>query len=247
MSSPAIQIDVVSIFPELFAQPFATGILGRAREAGLVRLASHDLRDWTGDRHRTVDDAPYGGGAGMVMRPEPWFAAVEALRETPPPGRAVLLTPQGRPLSQALVRELTAEQRLVLLAARYEGIDERVRAHLADDEISIGDYVLSGGEIPAMVLVDAVVRLLPGALGSAASLEEESHQGGLLEYPHYTRPVDFRGWTAPDVLLSGHHAQITAWRRAERLRRTAQRRPDLLAAADLTPEERRQWLPEAEK
>lgn len=247
MSSPAIQIDVVSIFPELFAQPFATGILGRAREAGLVRLASHDLRDWTGDRHRTVDDAPYGGGAGMVMRPEPWFAAVEALRETPPPGRAVLLTPQGRPLSQALVRELAAAPRLVLLAARYEGIDERARAHLADDEISIGDYVLSGGEIPAMVLVDAVVRLLPGALGSAASLEEESHQGGLLEYPHYTRPVDFRGWTVPDVLLSGHHAQIAAWRRAERLRRTAQRRPDLLAAADLTPEERRQWLPEAEK
>ena len=233
-----MRIDIVSIFPELFEAPLTTGIIGRAREAGVVTIQAHDLRDWTSDRHRSVDDAPYGGGAGMVMRPEPWFAAVESLRETSPEGRAVLLTPQGRPFTQALARRLATEPRLILMAARYEGIDERVREHLADDEISIGDYVLSGGEIPAMVVVDAVVRLLPGALGSAESLDEESYQDGLLEYPQYTRPAEFRGWGIPDVLLSGNHAQIAAWRRQQRLRRTAARRPDLLAGADLTPEER---------
>ena len=238
MTQGAMRIDIVSIFPELFEAPLTTGIIGRAREAGVVTIQAHDLRDWTSDRHRSVDDAPYGGGAGMVMRPEPWFAAVESLRETSPEGRAVLLTPQGRPFTQALARRLATEPRLILMAARYEGIDERVREHLADDEISIGDYVLSGGEIPAMVVVDAVVRLLPGALGSAESLDEESYQDGLLEYPQYTRPAEFRGWGIPDVLLSGNHAQIAAWRRQQRLRRTAARRPDLLAGADLTPEER---------
>ena len=240
----AMQIDLVSIFPEIFAQPLNTGIVRRAREAGLVTIAAHDLRDWTTDKHRSVDDAPYGGGAGMVMRPEPWFAAVEALRQTGPPGRAILLTPQGRTFTQAVARELAAEPRLILMAARYEGIDERVRAHLVDDEISIGDYVLSGGEIPAMVLVDAIVRLLPGALGSEDSLREESHQGGLLEYPHYTRPPDFRGWGVPDVLLSGNHAQIDAWRRRQRLRRTGQRRPDLLPDAELSPLERASLPPD---
>ena len=233
-----MRIDIVSIFPEVFAAPLDTGIIHRAREAGLVSVTTHDLRDWTLDRHRSVDDTPYGGGAGMVMRPEPWFGALESLREAGPQGRAVLLTPQGRPFTQALARELAAEPRLVLMAARYEGIDERVREHLVDDEISIGDYVLSGGEIPAMVVVDAVVRLLPGALGSAESLDEESYQDGLLEYPHYTRPPDFRGWGIPDVLLSGNHAKIAAWRRAQRLRRTAARRPDLLADANLTAQER---------
>ena len=229
MTPAPARIDIVSIFPELFDAPLNTGVLRRAREAGVVTVHAHDLRDWTTDKHRSVDDAPYGGGAGMVMRPEPWFAAVEALRAAAaPPGRAVLLTPQGRPFTQAIARELAAEPRLILMAARYEGIDERVREHLADDEISIGDYVLSGGEIPAMVLAEAVVRLLPGALGSPESLAEESHQDGLLEYPHYTRPPDFRGWTVPDILRSGDHARIEAWRRQQRLDRTARRRPDLL-------------------
>ena len=229
MTPAPARIDIVSIFPELFDAPLSTGVLRRAREAGVVTVHAHDLRDWTTDKHRSVDDAPYGGGAGMVMRPEPWFAAVEALRAAAAPsGRAVLLTPQGRPFTQAIARELAAEPRLILMAARYEGIDERVREHLADDEISIGDYVLSGGEIPAMVLAEAVVRLLPGALGSPESLAEESHQDGLLEYPHYTRPPDFRGWTVPDILRSGDHARIEAWRRQQRLDRTARRRPDLL-------------------
>ena len=177
------------------------------------------------------------------MRPEPWFEAVKGLRASGPAGRVVLLTPQGRPLTQTLAGELAREERLILLCGRYEGVDERVREHLADDEISIGDYVLSGGEIPAMVLVDALVRLLPGALGSAASLQDESHQGGLLEYPQYTRPPEFRGWPVPEILLGGDHAAVDRWRREERIRRTAARRPDLLDRADLTAKERAQWLP----
>ncbi len=232
-----MRIDIVSVFPQMFESPFGASIIKRADDAGLVEIALHDLRDWTDDRHRTVDDAPYGGGAGMVMRPEPWFRAVEQLQESPPPGRVILLTPQGRPLTQSLVADLAQEERLILCAARYEGIDERVREHLVDDEISVGDYVLSGGELPAMVVVDAVVRLLPGALGSAESLLEESFNDSLLEYPHYTRPPDFRGWTVPPVLLSGDHAEIDRWRRGQRIRRTAQRRPDLLADADVTPAE----------
>ena len=232
-----MRIDIVSVFPQMFESPFGASIIKRAADAGLVEIALHDLRDWTDDRHRTVDDAPYGGGAGMVMRPEPWFRAVEQLQESPPPGRVILLTPQGRPLTQSLVADLAQEERLILCAARYEGIDERVREHLVDDEISVGDYVLSGGELPAMVVVDAVVRLLPGALGSAESLLEESFNDSLLEYPHYTRPPDFRGWTVPPVLLSGDHAKIDRWRRGQRIRRTAQRRRDLLAKADLTPAE----------
>ena len=206
-------------------------------------MAAYDLREWTDDKHRSVDDAPYGGGAGMVMRPEPWFRALEALRADAPPGRAILLTPQGRVLTRNVTRELAAEERLILLCGRYEGVDERVREHLVDDEISIGDYVLSGGEVAAMVLVEAIVRLLPGALGAAESLAEESHEGGLLEYPHYTRPPDFRGWRVPDVLLGGNHGAIAKWRREQQLDRTAARRPDLLEKADLTPHERARWLP----
>ncbi len=236
-----MRIDIVSVFPQMFESPFGASIIKRAADAGLVEIALHDLRDWTDDRHRTVDDAPYGGGAGMVMRPEPWFRAVEQLQESPPVGRVILLTPQGRPLTQALVADLAQEERLILCAARYEGIDERVREHLVDDEISVGDYVLSGGELPAMVVVDAVVRLLPGALGSAESLLEESFNDSLLEYPHYTRPPDFRGWTVPPVLLSGDHAKIDRWRRGQRIRRTAQRRPDLLADGDVTPDELEEW------
>ena len=229
-----MRIDIVTIFPRLIAGSFEASIIQRARAAGIVDLRLHDLREHTSDRHRTVDAAPYGGGAGMVMRPEPWFRAVEALRERGNPGRAVLLTPQGRRLNQAIVRSLAAEDRLILLCGRYEGVDERVRTHLADDEISIGDYVLSGGEPAAAVVVDAVVRLQPGALGSAESAVEESFSDGLLEYPHYTRPAEFRGWRVPDVLLSGNHAEIATWRRERQFERTRDRRPDLLSDEELS-------------
>ena len=224
-----MRIDILALFPELIAGAFEASILRRAQDAGRVQLRLHNLRDYTTDRHRTVDAAPYGGGPGMVMRPEPWFRAVERLRERGLPGRVVLLTPQGDRLEQARVRRLAAEDRLILLCARYEGIDERVRRHLADDEISIGDYVLSGGEPAAVVLTDAVVRIQPGVLGSDQSALEESFSEPLLEYPHYTRPPEFRGWRVPSVLLSGDHGEIGRWRRAQQLQRTRERRPDLLA------------------
>ena len=224
-----MRIDILTLFPELFAGAFEASIIRRAREAGRVGLHLHNLRDYTTDRHRTVDAPPYGGGPGMVMRPEPWFRAVEHLRERGLPGRAVLLTPQGARLDQARVRRLASEDRLILLCARYEGIDERVREHLADDEISIGDYVLSGGEPAAAVLVDAVVRLQPGVLGcDQSALDESFSEPSLLEYPHYTRPAEFRGWRAPPILLSGDHAAIERWRREQQLERTRERRPDLL-------------------
>ena len=236
-----MHIDVVTIFPDAFAGVLGASILGRAIEAGIVDVGLHDLREWTDDKHRSVDDAPYGGGAGMVMRPEPWFRAIEELRAAPPAPHVVLCTPQGRAFNQEIANELAQRERLILCAARYEGVDERVREHLVDDEISIGDYVLSGGEIPAMVLIDAVVRLLPGALGSDESTVEESFNDSLLEYPHYTRPAEFRGWQVPAVLLSGNHGEITRWRRGQRIRRTAARRPDLLAGADLTQAELDDW------
>ena len=227
-----MRIDVVTIFPPLLAGAFEHSIIKRARERGIVDIQVHDLRDYTSDRHRTVDDYPYGGGAGMVMKPEPWFAAVEALRVAGNPGRAVLLTPQGRRLDQPLVQRLASEDRLIVLCGRYEGVDERVRERLADEEVSIGDYVLSGGEPAAVVLVDAVVRLQPGALGSAESTVEESFAAGLLEYPQYTRPPEFRGWRVPDVLLSGDHGAVERWRRERQIERTRSRRPDLMAGAD---------------
>lgn len=224
-----MRIDILTLFPELFAGAFEASIIRRAREAGRVGLRLHNLRDYTTDRHRTVDAPPYGGGPGMVMRPEPWFRAVEHLRERGLPGRAVLLTPQGARLDQARVRRLASEDRLILLCARYEGIDERVRQHLADDEISIGDYVLSGGEPAAAVLVDAVVRLQPGVLGcDQSALDESFSEPSLLEYPHYTRPAEFRGWRTPPILLSGDHAAIERWRREQQRKRTRERRPDLL-------------------
>ena len=223
-----MRIDVVTIFPPLVAGAFEHSIIKRARDRGIVDVQVHDLREYTTDRHRTVDDSPYGGGAGMVMKPEPWFRAIEALRVEGNPGRAILLTPQGKRLNQGLVKRLAAEDRLIILCGRYEGVDERVREHLVDEEVSIGDYVLSGGEPAAVVLVDAVVRLKPGALGSSQSTVEESFADGLLEYPQYTRPPEFRGWRVPDILLSGDHARIDAWRRQQRLDRTALRRPDLL-------------------
>ena len=231
-----MRIDIVSIFPPMFAGAFDHSIVKRARERGIVRIDVHDLRAHTTDRHRSVDDEPYGGGPGMVMTPEPWFRAVESLREEGERGRAILMSPQGRRLDQRIVRELAAEERLILLCGRYEGVDERVREHLVDDEISIGDYVLSGGEPAAVVLVDAVVRLQAGALGSAQSTVEESFSDGLLEYPQYTRPAEFRGWSVPDILLSGHHAEIVRWRRRQQIERTRLRRPDLLPDGDADTE-----------
>ena len=202
----------------------------------------HDLREWATDRHRTVDDYPFGGGPGMLLKPEPLFAAVEAIQPlAEPAGTVVLLTPQGRRLDRGLVGELTALPRLVLLCGRYEGVDERVREHLVDIELSVADVVLSGGEIPALLLLDALVRQVPGVLGGEGSLDEESFEGGLLEYPQYTRPAEFREWGVPDVLLSGHHANVESWRRRQRLVRTQARRPDLLTSAELTNDERA-WL-----
>ncbi len=227
-----MRIDIVTIFPPLLAGAFEHSIIKRARDRGIVDIQIHDLREHTDDRHRTVDDYPYGGGAGMVMKPEPWFRAVESLRDQGEPGRAILLTPQGKRLDQNLVQRLASEVRLIILCGRYEGVDERVREHLVDEEVSIGDYVLSGGEPAAVVLVDAVVRLQPGALGSAESTVEESFADGLLEYPQYTRPSEFRDWRVPDILLSGDHGAVERWRREQQIERTRQRRPDLLDESD---------------
>jgi tRNA (guanine37-N1)-methyltransferase len=238
-----MQIDIFTLFPAMFRGPFQESILKRAMEQGLLTIALHNIRDYTTDKHHVTDDYPYGGGAGMVMKPEPIFAAVEAvLSQSAIP--IILLSPQGRLFTQAVAQELAAHPRLALLCGHYEGVDERVRQHLATDEISIGDYVLTGGELPAMVIVDAVVRLVPGVLDAASPLEE-SHASGLLEYPQYTRPPEFRGWAVPEVLLSGNHAAIASWRRQEALRRTRQRRPDLLARTSLTAADR-QFLQELE-
>jgi tRNA (guanine37-N1)-methyltransferase len=257
-----MKIDVLTTFPEMFGPVLGASILKRAQEAGVTSIAIHDLRQWTTDKHQTTDDAPYGGGVGMVMKPEPFFAAVEGLLAgsagVPPAqpssssGSAgvppalgttsrldiILLTPQGELFTQALARELSAKDHLILLCGHYEGVDERVREHLATREISVGDYVLTGGELPAMVIIDAVVRLLPGALGAEEGAKSESFEEHLLEYPQYTRPAEFRGWRVPEMLLSGHHEQIRRWRRKESLRRTKQRRPDLLEKARLTAEDR---------
>ncbi len=224
-----MRIDVLTLFPAMFAGPLDESIIQRARKSGVLDLRIHDLRAWTHDRHRTVDDTPYGGGPGMVLKPEPIFEAVEALQADGAGGRAkvILTSPSGRVFRQEIARELAQQSRLLVICGSYEGFDERVRAHLADDELSIGDYVLTNGALPAMVMIDAVTRLLPGALGDDASSVEESFSENLLEYPQYTRPVDFRGWTVPEMLLSGNHAAISQWRRQQALRRTAERRPDL--------------------
>ncbi|MBI4728471.1 MAG: tRNA (guanosine(37)-N1)-methyltransferase TrmD [Acidobacteria bacterium] len=222
-----MRIDLVTIFPEYFEVPLALSLLGRARARGLIDARVHDLRDHATDRHRTVDDEPFGGGPGMVMKPEPWFAAVEAI-----PGwraaRRVLLTPAGRRLDQGLAEDLARQAHLILMCGRYEGVDERVADHLATDQVSIGDYVLAGGEAAALVVVEAVARLVPGVVGDEASLQEESFTTGLLDFPHYTRPAEFRGMGVPEVLVSGNHAEIERWRREEAARRTRARRPDLL-------------------
>ncbi|MGD9495624.1 MAG: tRNA (guanosine(37)-N1)-methyltransferase TrmD [Armatimonadota bacterium] len=231
-----MRIDVITIFPEMVACALDYSIMARAREAGVVQFALHDPRDWAADRHRMVDDAPYGGGAGMVMKPEPLIACIEAVARA---GAAVvLLTPQGEPFDQPTARRLAGREQLVLVCGHYEGIDERVREVAITDEISIGDYVLTGGELPALVVIDAVVRLLPGVLGNIASAQEESFEQGLLEHPHYTRPRMFRGMSVPDELVEGDHARVRRWRRKMSLLRTLRRRPDLLARAVLTDEDR---------
>ncbi len=234
-----MQIDILTLFPQMFQSPFSTGLFQRAIDRKLVRVDIHDIRDCTHDKHRTVDDYPYGGGAGMVLKPEPIFEAVKALESGLSPKQEerrvpiILLTPQGRLFSQQIALELSKHSHLVLICGHYEGIDERVREHLVTDEISIGDYVLSGGELAAMVVVDAVVRLLPGVLGSEASPLDDSHTTGLLEYPQYTRPQAYRDWGVPEVLLSGNHAQIAEWRRQQAISRTLERRPELLDKANL--------------
>ena len=233
-----MRFDVFTLFPDVFKPYLDASILQRAQENNLVDVQLHNIRDWTTDRHHVCDDLPYGGGGGMVMKPEPIFTAVESVLGIPPSCPVILLTPQGRVFNQSVAQELSQHLHLGLLCGRYEGIDERVREHLVTDEISIGDYVLSGGELPALVLIDAITRLIPGALGDPEGAWDDSHATGLLEYPHYTRPPEFRGWGVPEILLSGDHARIAKWRRQQALLRTRQRRPDLLQKADLSENDR---------
>jgi tRNA (guanine37-N1)-methyltransferase len=236
-----VDFDVFTLLPEVFEPYLRSSILLRAQENRLMSVRVHNIRDFTHDKHRTTDDVPYGGGGGMVMKPEPVFEAVETVlgmtAGDAPPCPIILLTPQGRVFSQAIARELSQHPHIALVCGRYEGVDERIRAQLVTDEVSIGDYVLTGGELPALILIDAVARMLPGALGDPDGAVTDSHAGGMLEHPHFTRPPEFRGVRVPDVLLSGDHAKINEWRRQESLRRTIERRPDLLMTAELTDED----------
>ncbi|NLJ76678.1 MAG: tRNA (guanosine(37)-N1)-methyltransferase TrmD [Peptococcaceae bacterium] len=235
-----MRIDILTLFPEMFAGPFSTSILKRAQDKGLIAVNLIDIRDFSTNKHRTVDDTPYGGGAGMVMSPEAIFKAVEnVLREHPgATTRIVLMCPQGRPFNQATALNLAGEENLIFICGHYEGVDERVREELVTDEISIGDYILTGGELPAMVVIDAVTRLIPGVLGDHASVQEESFNNSLLEYPQYTRPREFRGQAVPDILLSGHHEEIRKWRRRQSLIRTLERRPEMLTQLEMTEEDK---------
>jgi tRNA (guanine37-N1)-methyltransferase len=235
-----LRFDVITIFPEIFRGVFDFGIIRRAVESGIIEVRIHDLREYTHDRHRQVDDRPFGGGAGMVMKPEPLFRAVEAITHGADNAFTVLLSPQGRLFNQRVAEEFSLRSQIVLICGRYEGVDERVVEHLIDEEISIGDYVLSGGEIPAMILVEAVTRLLPGALGCEQSAEQESFADGLLDYPHYTRPAEYRGMKVPDVLVGGNHKEIEAWRRRNAIEKTLSRRPDLMRDQQLSDETRRE-------
>jgi tRNA (guanine37-N1)-methyltransferase len=238
----AIHFDILTLFPEMFKGVFEESIIKRARERGFVSIAIHNIRDYATGKHKVTDDYPYGGGGGMVMKPEPIFRAVESIlgleEGQKPQVPVILLSPKGRLFTQEVAWELSRHNRIVLICGHYEGVDERVRLYLANDEISIGDYILTGGEIPAMVIVDAVTRLIPGVLGDPAAAFEDSFSQGLLEYPHYTRPADFRGYKVPEVLLSGNHAAIARWRRQQSILITWQRRPDLLKRACLTEEEK---------
>lgn len=252
MTVPSIQFDVFTLFPDVFTPYLQSSILLRAQQRQLIQIQLHNIRDWTTDRHHITDDEPYGGGGGMVMKPEPIFAAIESVLGSPPTCPVILLTPQGRLFNQMVARQLAqpalerlsasedvSSPRLALLCGRYEGIDERVRQYLVTDEISIGDYVLTGGELAALVVIDAVSRLIPGVLGDPDGAEDDSHASGLLEYPHYTRPPDFRGYTVPEILLSGDHARIARWRREQALLRTWKRRPDMLLNAPLSDQDRK--------
>ena len=240
-----MQFDIFTLLPEIFPPYLESSILNRARQKGLIDVRVHNIRDHTHDKHHTTDDTPYGGGGGMVMKPEPVFEAVETILGLAPRASLsdpapesnipiILLTPQGRVFNQTIAKELSQHPRIVLLCGRYEGVDERIREHLVTDEISIGDYVLTGGELPALMIIDAVSRLLPGVLGDPTGAEDDSHSMGLLEYPHYTKPPEFRGWKVPDVLASGNHAKIEKWRREQALTRTFNKRPDMLEKAELS-------------
>ena len=233
-----MRFDILTLFPDMFGGPFDESIIRRGQDKGLIQIALHQIRDYTVDRHRTVDDAPYGGGAGMLMKPEPLSAAIESVKKLNTDATVLLTTPQGRPLTQKLAQELSLKPGLIIICGRYEGVDERIHQHYVDHEISIGDYVLSGGELAAMVVVDCVTRLIPGVLGSDESAQTDSFGDGLLEYPQYTRPPEFNGLPVPAPLLSGNHAEIARWRREQSLKRTAERRADLLAQADLTDKDR---------
>lgn len=223
-----MEINIFTLFPRIFQGPLSESIVGRALDKGLLKVHIHDFRDYTHDRHRTADDYPYGGGPGMLMKPEPIFEAIESVLGDSPSSRIILLTPQGSTFNQAYAEDLVSGSDFALICGHYGGVDERVREHLATEELSIGDYVITGGELAAMVVVDAVARLIPGVLGSPEAASRDSHASGLLQYPQYTRPPDFRGWRVPDVLLSGDHQNIATWRSNESLMRTRQRRPDLL-------------------
>jgi tRNA (guanine37-N1)-methyltransferase len=229
-----MQFEVFTLLPEVFPPYLESSIMQRARQRGFIEVRVHNIRDYTHDKHHTTDDIPYGGGGGMVMKPEPIFDAVESILGVQPDCPIILLTPQGRVFNQRIAAEYSLHEKIALICGRYEGVDERIRTHLATDEISIGDYVLTGGEIPALILIDAISRFIPGVLGDPDGATDDSHASGLLEYPHYTRPPEFRGWAVPDVLLSGDHAKINQWRREQSLRRTLARRPDLLNKAELS-------------
>lgn len=234
-----MRFDVFTLLPDTFAPYLQASILQKAAERGLLEFHVHNIRDYTHDRHHTTDDTPYGGGGGMVMKPEPVFEAVESVLGTPPTCPVILMTPQGRVFNQKIALDLATMPQVALLCGRYEGIDERIREHLVTDEISIGDYVLTGGELPALIIIDAIARLLPGVLGDPDGAMDDSHASGLLEYPHYTRPPEFRGWGVPETLLSGDHGRISRWRREQALLRTLHRRPDILEKAELSKVEQK--------
>lgn len=233
-----MRIDIITLFPSMFRGPFDESIIKRARKKGILEINLHNLRDFTGDRHRTVDDLPYGGGAGMVMKPEPLFRAVEKVKEEKRSSwKVILLSPQGQPFAQEKAKELAQEEGLIFICGHYEGVDERVREHLIDEELSLGDFVLTGGELAAIVMVDAIARMLPEVLGCKDSIREDSFYQTLLDYPHYTRPAEFRGWKVPGVLISGNHQKIREWRKKKKLENTFKKRPDLLKIAKLSREE----------